>query len=93
MIIIVVIYFMLHQGRRHEGSNNGIPRGMKCYFTQFTRFPYYEQLKIAHLLDMMHIEKNVIGTLWRIIDGRMDKEKKYVKIGIQSCNSNYDPIK
>ena len=39
------------------------------------RFPYYEDLKIAHLFDTMYIEKNVIETLWRIIDGETDKEK------------------
>jgi hypothetical protein len=46
------------------------------------RFPYYEELKIVHLFDTMHIRKNVIETLWRIIDGRRDKEK-IVKI----CNN------
>jgi len=48
---------------------------MKCYPTQFMRFPYYEELKISHLFDTMHIGKNVTKTLWRIIDGRRDKEK------------------
>jgi hypothetical protein len=45
------------------------------------RFPYYEELKIAHLFDIMHIGKKVTKTLWRIIDGRRDKEK-IVKICI-----------
>jgi hypothetical protein len=51
------------------------------------RFPYYEELKIAHLFDTMHIGKNVTETLWRIIDGRRDKEK-IVKIctDIQEAN-------
>jgi hypothetical protein len=74
-IIIVVIYFMLHQGLHHEGINNGFPQGMKLYPIQFMRFPYYEEIKITHLFDTMHIENNVIETLWRIIDGRRDKEK------------------
>jgi hypothetical protein len=55
---------MLHQCRRCEGSNNGIPRGMKCYPTQFMRLPYYKNLKIVHLFDRMHIGKNVTETLW-----------------------------
>jgi hypothetical protein len=48
---------------------------MKSYPIQFSRFPYYEHLQIAHLFDTMHIGKNVTKTLWRIIDGRSDKEK------------------
>ena len=59
LIIIFVISFMIHEGRHHEGINNGLPRGMKCYTTQFMRFPYYEDLKISHLFDTMHIKKNV----------------------------------
>jgi hypothetical protein len=72
---------MLHQCRHHEGSNNRLPQGMKCYPTQFMRSPYYKNLKIVHLFDTIHIGKNVTKTLWRIIDGRRDKEK-IVKI----CN-------
>jgi hypothetical protein len=76
---------MLHQCR--EGINNGLPRGMKSYPSQFMRFPYYQDLKIAHLFDTMHIGKNVTETLWRIIDGRRDKEK-VIKIcsDIQEAN-------
>ena len=55
---------MLHQCCHCEGSNNGIPQGMKCYPTQFMRFPYYEDLTIVHLFDTMHIGKNVTETLW-----------------------------
>jgi hypothetical protein len=56
---------MLHdKGRHHEGVNNGLPRGMKCYPTQFMRLPYYEEIKIAHLFDTLPIRKNVIETLW-----------------------------
>jgi hypothetical protein len=76
LIIIFVISFMLHEGRNHhEGINNELPRGMKCYPAQFMRFCYYEELKISHLFDTMHIGKNVTETLWKIIDGRRDKEK------------------
>jgi hypothetical protein len=45
------------------------------------RFPYYEELKIVHFFDTMHIGKNVVETLWRIIDGRRDKEKN-----VRICN-------
>jgi hypothetical protein len=79
LIIIFVISFILHEGRHREGINNGLPWGMKCYPTDFMRFPCYDEPKIAHLFDTMHIGKNVTETLWRIIDGRRDKEKN-VKI-------------
>ena len=39
------------------------------------RLPYYEEIKISHLFDTMHIRKNVTEMLWRIIDGRRDKDK------------------
>ena len=64
LIIIFVIYFMLHEGHHHEGINNGLPQGIKCYPTQFMRFPYYEEIKIAHLFDTIHIGKNVTESLW-----------------------------
>ena len=55
---------MIHDGRHdHEGINR-LPRGMKSYPKQFSRLPYYEHLQIAHLFDIMHIEKNVTETLW-----------------------------
>ena len=52
------------------------------------RLPYYEELKIAHLFDTMHIGKNVTETLWRIIDGRSDKDK-IVKICTDIQESNH----
>jgi hypothetical protein len=60
---------------------------MKSYPSQFIKFPYYQDLKIAHLFDTVHIGKNVTETLWRIIDGRRDKEK-VIKIcsDIQEAN-------
>jgi hypothetical protein len=48
---------------------------MKSFPKQFSRFPYYEQLEITHLFEAMHIRKNVTKMLWRILDGRHDKEK------------------
>jgi hypothetical protein len=47
---------------------------MKSFPKQFSRLPYYEQLEITHLFDTMHIRKNVTEMLWRILDGRCDKE-------------------
>jgi hypothetical protein len=48
---------------------------MKGFPKQFNRLPYYEQLEITHLFDTMHIGKNITKMLWRILDGRRDKEK------------------
>ena len=70
---------MIHDGRcDHEGINE-LPRGMKSYPKQFSRFPYYEHLRISHMFHTMHIGKNVAKTLWRILDGRSEKVKN-VKI-------------
>ena len=54
---------------------NGLPRGMKRYPIQFSRFPYYVHLQIAHLFDTMHIKKNVIEMIWWTLDGRYEKDK------------------
>ena len=48
---------------------------MKSYPIQFSRFPYYEHLQIAHLFDTMHIGKNVTETLWQLLDLRREKYK------------------
>ena len=53
---------------------NGLPRGMKSYPIQFSRITYYENLQIVHLFDTMNIRKNITETLWKILDGRSDKE-------------------
>jgi hypothetical protein len=60
----VLINQGLHQGLHREGINNGLLQGIKCYPTQFMRYHYYKDLKIAHLFDTIHIGKNVIETLW-----------------------------
>ena len=57
-----------------QGINDHLPRGMKSYPTQFSRLLYYKDLLMVHLFDAMHIGKNVIETLWKILDGRCDKE-------------------
>jgi hypothetical protein len=48
---------------------------MKSYPMKFNRLPYYEHLQIVHLFDTMHIGKNITELLWRILDGRIDKER------------------
>ena len=45
-----------------QGINDQLPKGLKIYPTQFTRFSYYEKLPIVHLFDPMHIGKNVTDT-------------------------------
>ena len=61
---------MIHDGHHdHEGQ------GIKSYPKQFSRFPNYDYLQIAHLFDTIHIRKNVVEILWRILDRRSDKEK------------------
>ena len=42
------------------------PIGMKRKFVLY-ELPYWEHLKIVHLLDPMHIFKNVSSSLWRHI--------------------------
>ena len=66
---------------------------MKSYPKQFSGFPYYEHLQIAHLFDTMLIRKKVNKTLWRILDGRSEKEK-IVKIcnNIQEANHTMKDI-
>lgn len=54
---------------------------MKIYPIQFIMFPYYEHLQITHLVNTMHIENNVITTLWVILDGINDNNKK-----VKFCN-------
>ena len=48
---------------------------MKSCPKQFSRFPYYEYLQVAHLFYIMHIKKNATVTLWQILDGRSEKER------------------
>ena len=54
---------------------NGLPRGMKSYPIQLSRFPYYEHLQASHLFDTMHIGKNATTMIWQILDGRTDNDK------------------
>jgi hypothetical protein len=42
---------------------------------QFSRLSYYEHLQIVHWFDTIHIEKNITKLLWRLLDGRTDKER------------------
>jgi hypothetical protein len=43
--------------------------GMKMKYI-FYELPYWEHLKISHLLDLMHIFKNVSSSLWRHISSK-----------------------
>ena len=54
---------------------NGLPRGIKIYPIQFSRFPYYGHQQIAHLINTMHIGKNVTEMIPRILHGRTRKDK------------------
>ena len=68
---------------------------MKSYPIQFSRFPYYEHLQIAHLFDTMHIGKNVTETLWRLLELRSEKDtivKVYKDIQDQGNHEMKDVI-
>ena len=86
-ILILFTNDVIDAPEGHQGINDQLPKGLKSYPTQFSRLSYYEQLPIMHLFDSMHIGKNVTNTLWKILDGRHDKEK-IVKIcsGIEESN-------
>ena len=58
-----------------QGINDQLPKGLKICPTQLTRLSYYEQLPIVHFFDPMDIGKNVTETLWKILDGRRDKDQ------------------
>ena len=80
--VVLISLIILHIEGHDQGINNEVlPQGMKSCPKQFSMLPYYEHLEIVHLFDTMHIEKNISETLWKILDGRRDKEK-IVKI----CN-------
>lgn len=57
----------LMKQRHHEG----FPPGMKR-FSILYELPYWTSLRINHLLDPMHIFKNVGSLLWDHITGRKD---------------------
>ena len=61
---------------------------LKSYPRQFSRLSYYEHLPIVHLVDAMHMGKNVTETLWKILDGRHDKGK-LVRICNEIDESNH----
>ena len=42
---------------------------------QFSSLPYYAHIKKNHLFDTMHIKKYATKTLWKILDGSIDREK------------------
>ena len=79
---------MIHDGHRDHEGINGLPQGMKSYPKQFSGFSFYEHLKIVDIFYTMHIVKNVVETLWQILDGRTEKEKN-VKICNDIQESNH----
>ena len=76
----------VHEGC--QGIDEKLPKGLKNYPIQSSRLMYYEYLPIMHLFNAMHIGKNVRETLWKILDGRHDKEK-LVKIFNDIDESNH----
>ena len=79
---------MIHDVLRDHEGINGLPRAMKNYPKQFSRFPYYEHLQIAHLFETIHIGKNVTETLWRLLELRREKDK-VVKVCKDIQESNH----
>ena len=62
-----------HWNTHHNTSPppNGPPRGMSRY-SIFLSLPYWTSLKIQHLLDPMHVFKNVGQAIWDHIIGKKD---------------------
>ena len=73
MISVIYLQTNIHDVC-YEGIN-ALPQGISSYPKQFSRFPYYENLQIAHVFDTMHIRKNVTEKLWQLFELRRDKEK------------------
>ena len=61
-----------------------IPKGMKRK-SIFYELPYWEHLKIAHLIDPMHTLKNVSSSLWTHISSKK-KDKLSSKRDLISLN-------
>jgi hypothetical protein len=63
-----------------------MPIGMKMKYV-FYEIPYWEHLKIFHLLDPMHIIKNVSSSLWRLIQlnksDTLDVRRNLVSLNIK----------
>ena len=85
---VLLANFVIDDCEGHQGITNHLPKGLKCYPKEFSRLAYYKQLQILHLFDTMHIGNNVTETLWKILDGRCDKEK-LVKIYNEIDESNH----
>lgn len=54
-------------------AEGGTVKGMK-WKASFVLLPYWTELKIHHLLDPMHIFKNVSASIWRHVTGRKDTD-------------------
>ena len=57
-----------------QGLSNDVEQlqGMKRTISIFFTLEYWQDLKIAHLLDPMHIFKNVGELLWKHLTGEKD---------------------
>ena len=68
-----------------------IPEGMKNK-SIFYELPYWEYLKIAHLLDHVHIFKNVSCSLWHHIPSKKsDKLKVWRDLIFSNTKKNHCP--
>ena len=57
--------------KNHAGTKKNKVLRMKC-LNCFHELPYWHKLLVTHLLDPMHIFKNVIKILWEHIMGKRD---------------------
>ena len=60
-------------GNEWDASKGNTVKGMK-WKSSFFLLPYWTELKIHHLLDPMHIFKNVSSSIWRHVTGRKDTD-------------------
>lgn len=75
---IVPLHWNMHDWAKHWEDHHaqsplpkGLPKGMSRYSILLT-LPYWAHLKIQHLLDPMHVFKNVGQSIWDHIIGKKD---------------------
>ena len=61
-----------------DAYDEKIPKGTERK-SIFYDFPYQEHLKISHLLDTMHIFKNISCSLWQYISSKNSDKMKFKK--------------
>jgi hypothetical protein len=62
-------------GNEWDAAEGNTVKGMK-WKSSFFLLPYWTELKIHHLLDPMHIFKNVSSSIWRHVTRRKDKMQR-----------------